>query len=145
MNTIDFLKSHEKPSSGAFVSEAQFLNDNWYWLKYSYSVAVRVAGRLAELKWTQKQLAQALGCTQQHVSSLLNGKVNMTLETLAKLEIALDIDLIGNLLSPYSVRPRYDSVLNEPSSESEVYRGKTSHLVEGYSPRKKKGPKSGCK
>ncbi len=54
---------------------------------------------MSELGWTQKQFAEALNCTQQHVSVLLNGRVNMTLETLSKLEDALDFCLIGGDLS----------------------------------------------
>lgn len=141
MNTIDFLKSNEHPHTGTFISEAQYLRDNWYWLKYSYAIAVKVIDRLEEKQWTQKQLAEFMGCTQQHVSSLIKGKVNMTLETIAKLENALQMDLLGCLIVPHSQEPDYKSLLNEPSSKEDVYSGKTSHLVEGYTPRKKKGPK----
>lgn len=42
---------------------------------------------------TQIMLAERLGCSQQYVSNLLKGSSNMTLETIAKLESALQIDL----------------------------------------------------
>ena len=54
---------------------------------------------------TQVMLAERMGCTQQYVSNLLKGSSNMTLETIAKLESALHIDLWG-----------------------------ASHLVDGYQP-----------
>ena len=41
------------------------------------------------------QNASELGCTQQYVSLILKGKENLTLETIAKLESALQIDLWG--------------------------------------------------
>lgn len=43
---------------------------------------------------TQAQLAERLGCTQQYVSNLLKGDTNFTLETIAKLEDALGIDIL---------------------------------------------------
>ena len=49
---------------------------------------------MKELSITQKELAEKMNCTQQHISSLLTGKANLTLETIAKLEDSLDLDLI---------------------------------------------------
>ena len=49
---------------------------------------------------TQVVLAEKLGCTQQHISMLLKGKNNLTLETIAKLEEALDFNIIGEALIP---------------------------------------------
>jgi transcriptional regulator with XRE-family HTH domain len=44
-------------------------------------------------------LAELLGCTQQHVSLMLKGTSNLTLETIAKLETALDFSIIGDCLT----------------------------------------------
>ena len=116
-----------------FVSRARYLEDNWSWLKYSIAIAIKVRSRMKELGITQKELAEQLGCTQQHISVLLGGKVNMTLETLAKLEEALSFDLIGQSLKGYL----NDSGVHGPAPEGV----NTSALVDGYKPRKKKGPK----
>lgn len=74
---------------------------------------------------TQVVLAERIGCTQQHISMLLRGKSNLTLETISKFEEALDFDIIGKILeSPYGYEKnnmeghRY---LNEPD---EVQYGK---------------------
>lgn len=48
---------------------------------------------------TQAELAKRMGCTQQYVSNLLKGSSNMTLETIARLELALGIDLVKSALS----------------------------------------------
>lgn len=48
---------------------------------------------------TQSILAKRMGCSQQYVSNLLKGNSNMTLETIARIETALDIDLIGSALN----------------------------------------------
>lgn len=145
MDTLEFLRSHEHKSEHGFIERAKYLKDNWAWMKYSYAVAIKVRRRMNDLGLTQKQLADSLGCTQQHVSILLNGKVNMTLETLAKLEQALDFDLIGNsltLFDNYNEDRHATSYLNDSHGESDIPNIKTSDLVDGYKPRKKKGPKS---
>jgi transcriptional regulator with XRE-family HTH domain len=43
---------------------------------------------------TQKKLAEMLGVSPQYVSKILKGSENMTLETIAKLEDALGVNLI---------------------------------------------------
>lgn len=144
MNKLQFLKEHEHKSEKNFQAESQYIQDNWGWLKYSYVIAIKVRSRMEELGWTQKQLAEVLGCTQQHVSVLLRGRVNMTLETLAKLESALQFDLIGKQLSiparPYRMQQSTPLYLSSPVPGEEVTT-KTSSLVSGYPSRKKKGPK----
>ena len=144
MDTLDFLRANEHKGAESFVAKAQYINNNWAWLKYSYAVAIKVRRRMQELGMTQKQLAEALGCTQQHVSVLLTGKVNMTLETLAKLEMALQFDLIGASLPSFGYsadNASSSSFLNDSYGKVPDTELKTGSLVEGYKLRKKKGPK----
>lgn len=146
MNTLDYLKANEHKSENGFASKAQYIEDNWSWLKYSYAIAIKVRRRMKELGITQKKLARELGCTQQHISVLLGGRANMTLETLAKLEQALSFDLIGNNLLVFGGSlPDKDTAgyLNDSSAGGAIPEGsKTGKLVDGYKPRKKKGPKN---
>lgn len=144
MKTLDFLRANEVKGENSFISSAQYVKDNWQWLKYSYAVAVKVRRRMQVLDMTQKQLSEALGCSQQHVSVLLNGKANMTLETIAKLETALQCDLIGNALLDFQYPVTGDQApfhLSSPNADEAGLSFKTSRLVSGYTPRKKKGPK----
>lgn len=146
MNTAEFLKANEHKSESGFVSKAQYLKDNWFWLKYSYVIAIKVRSRMKELGITQKELAQRLGCTQQHISVLLGGKSNMTLETLAKLEQSLSFDLIGRFLQDfaYSIPDEEElEYLNDSAVSGSIPDGISAReLVYGYKTRKKKGPKS---
>ena len=48
---------------------------------------------------TQAEWARRMGCTQQYVSNLLKGSSNMTLETIARLEIALNLDILKTALA----------------------------------------------
>ena len=96
---------------------------------------------MEEIGWTQKQLAEALNCTQQHVSTILKGNANMTLETLAKLERALQFDLIGTALTIFPDSSVSIGFFNSPEPNENTDAVNTSTLVDGYKPRKKKGPK----
>ena len=95
---------------------------------------------MEEQSVTQVELAKRMGCTQQYVSNLLKGSSNMTLETIARLENALGIDLIKSALtyvhgygSQVSSRPQY---LNDSAREELDPDIRTSNYVEGYNPQK---------
>ena len=90
---------------------------------------------------TQVELAKRMGCTQQYVSNLLRGSSNMTLETIARLENALSIDLIKSALtyvSGYGITASRPQYLNDSAGEELDPDIKTSNYVEGYTPRKKR-------
>ncbi len=50
--------------------------------------------KMKQLKITQKQLAEKMNCSQQYISKILKGKENLSLETLTKIENALDIQIL---------------------------------------------------
>ena len=55
--------------------------------------------KIGECVWWLAVLAQRMGCSQQYVSNILRGNSNMTLETIAKLEDALGIDILNTTLN----------------------------------------------
>ncbi|MBO5749354.1 MAG: helix-turn-helix transcriptional regulator, partial [Bacteroidaceae bacterium] len=67
---------------------------NTEWLRYSQKIAMRMLDKLEELDITQKQLAERMGCSQQYVSKILKGCENLSLETLSKIENALNITVM---------------------------------------------------
>lgn len=95
---IEFLKAHQSPTDSKWREEAQWRNDNEYWLKYAQTITLAVHKSMDQNSITQSQLAKRMGCTQQYVSNLLKGSTNMTIETIARLEIALDIDILKTAL-----------------------------------------------
>lgn len=87
------------------------------WRKYSQFIATQVARSMEEKAVTQKMLADRMGCSQQHVSALLKGGSNLTLESISRLEEALGIDIVKSMLSfvyGYDYRPEERAFLNEP-------------------------------
>ena len=90
----EFLEAHQSETLSTWREEAEWRRDNWSWLRHSQKIAVKVLLQMKQEGLTQKALAERMGCTQQYVSKILKGKENMSLDTLSKLEDALDINLI---------------------------------------------------
>lgn len=121
MKTIDVLQKHSSKSNSKWRNEAEQRRANWNWLRYSAAIALMVRERMSELGMTQVALAEKLSCTQQHVSMLLKGNANLTLETIAKLEDALDFSIIKDafeLVSGYETleNHRTSHYLSEPKT-----------------------------
>ena len=119
MKTIDILNKYKSDTASKWHEEAEYRRKNARWLRYSAMIALQVRDRMSQIGMTQVVLAEKLGCTQQHISMLLKGKNNLTLETIAKLEEALDFDIIGEALIPvegYSHSPvnSLSTYLSEP-------------------------------
>lgn len=54
---------------------------------------------MEQLGMTQKALAVKMNCSQQYISKVLKGRENLSLETLCKIEKALDIKILnGNII-----------------------------------------------
>lgn len=83
-----------------FQEKANWRQTNQAWLDRSAKIAIAVIstlrGNRAEGKApaNQKELAERLGISPQQVSKIVKGQENMTLETISRLEQALEIHLI---------------------------------------------------
>ena len=58
------------------------------------NIAMLMLDRMEELGMSQKQLAEKMNCSPQYISKVLRGQENLSLETLTKIENALEISLI---------------------------------------------------
>ena len=137
---IEILEAHQSPTPSRWREDAQWRRDNEYWLKYARYITLQVLRAMDDQSITQVELAKRMGCTQQYVSNLLKGSSNMTLETIARLENALGIDLVKSTLTCVSgygssvpSRPQY---LNDSAGETLDPDMKTSDFVDGYKHRK---------
>lgn len=74
MKTIDILNKY-KSETANWREEAEYRRRNARWLRYSAMIALQVRERMSQISMTQVVLAEKLGCTQQHVSMLLKGKI----------------------------------------------------------------------
>jgi ribosome-binding protein aMBF1 (putative translation factor) len=98
----------ETPST--WSEEAQWRIDNEGWLKKSAAIAKRVLRYLHSQKLSQSELAERMGVTRQQVNKILKGNENLTLETIYKLEKALNIELMLIADAPVSTTPEILSV-----------------------------------
>ena len=119
MKAIEFLMKNQSDTASKWREEAEYRRKNARWLRYSAMIALQVRDRMSQIGMTQVVLAEKLGCTQQHISMLLKGKNNLTFETIAKLEEALDFDIIGKALIPVDgyaqdVTQSHRTYLSEP-------------------------------
>lgn len=63
-------------------------------LDWSFAISDKIDARLKELNMTQKELAIRTGCKEPDVCKWLGGTHNFTIRTLAKISVALGIDII---------------------------------------------------
>lgn len=60
-------------------------------------VAIKMLGKMEEMKWTQQNVANLLGCSQQYVSKIVKGSENLSLEMLSKIEDVLGVEVFTSL------------------------------------------------
>ncbi len=96
---IAFLKDHSSSNSSKWMEKAEWRKANKDWLKYSRKIAIVIAMSLEEKDMSQKQLAELIDCSPQYISRLLKGEENLTLETMCKLENALNIPILKTIFA----------------------------------------------
>lgn len=94
----EFLNNNQSATPSKWREAAEWRRKNEKWLKYSRVITMKTMQAMDKQSVTQSLLAERMGCSQQYVSNLLKGSSNMTLETIARIETALNIDLIGSAL-----------------------------------------------
>ena len=64
------------------------------WLQYSRKIAIKVAMSMKRQGLSRQDVADRMGCSPQYISKLLKGEENLSLETICKLEDALNIAIL---------------------------------------------------
>ena len=92
--TVEKLKAHASDTTSKWREEAGYRQKNKSWLRYSQMIAMVMLNKMENMGLTQKMLAERMGCSQQYISKILRGKENLSLETLCKIEEALELRLV---------------------------------------------------
>lgn len=92
MSAKDILKQAKVDTS--WMQEAEYRQANEDWLDISFSIAIKVLRAIRAQNISQKELAERMHCSPQHINKIVKGSENLTLETICKLERALQIKLI---------------------------------------------------
>ena len=103
----EFLNNNQSATPSKWREAAEWRRKNEKWLKYARVITMKTMQAMDKQSVTQSILAKRMGCSQQYVSNLLKGSSNMTLETISRIETALNIDIIGSALG--SLVDGYDS------------------------------------
>lgn len=64
------------------------------WNKKATDISIKILTHLRKTNTTQSDLAEQMGVTRQYISKIVQGKENMGLATICKIEEILGIDLI---------------------------------------------------
>ena len=96
--TIAGLKQYQSPTPSRWHEKAEWRLQNKSWLRRSQHIAMLMLDKMEEMKLTQKQLAEQMGCSQQYVSKVLKGQENLSLETISKIEDCLHICIFSEEL-----------------------------------------------
>lgn len=91
---VERLKEHASPTPSKWREALEYRQENKIWLRYSQRIAMLMLDKMEEIGMNQKQLAEKMSCSQQYISKVLQGRENLSLETLAKIENALGISII---------------------------------------------------
>lgn len=83
-----------QPTPSRWHENAERHQANKNWLRYSQSIAMKMLDKMEELHLSQTQLADKMGCSQQYISKVLRGQENLSIETIAKIESALSIQIL---------------------------------------------------
>ena len=75
-------------------AEAKQRRENRNWQKHSQRIAIKILRALREQNIKQNQLAAMIGVSPQQISKIVKGNENLTLQSIAKIEEALNIQLI---------------------------------------------------
>lgn len=88
---IDKLTSEKKSN---WIEKAKWQRDNQSWLDKSAKIALKVLRTIRDKNITQLQFAELMDVSPQQISKIVKGQENLTLETISKLESALNIVLV---------------------------------------------------
>lgn len=86
------MEDFASPTPSKWRENTIYRLENSRWLRRSQKIAMEMLDRMDFLGVNQKELAQRMGCTPQYVSKILKGKENLSLETISKIEDALEME-----------------------------------------------------
>lgn len=92
---VSKIKEHRASVPSKWRENAEWRMANKSWLRYSQYIAMMMLDKMEELNLSQKKLSELMGCSQQYISKVLKGQENLSLETLAKVERCLGIQIIS--------------------------------------------------
>ena len=88
------LRQHASPTPSQWRKAAEYRRESKSWLRHSQRISLLMQDKMNEMNLTQKALALQMSVSQQYISKILKGHENFSLETLAKIEDILHINVL---------------------------------------------------
>ena len=95
---VNNLRKHQSTTPSRWRERAEWRQENKSWLRYSQHIAMMMLDKMEALGLTQREVAERMGCSQQYVSRILKGHENLSIETMCKIEEALDLAILPQVL-----------------------------------------------
>ncbi len=95
---VNNLRKHQSTTPSRWRERAEWRQENKSWLRYSQHIAMMMLDKMEALGLTQREVAERMGCSQQYVSRILKGHENLSIETMCKIEEALDLVILPQVL-----------------------------------------------
>ena len=92
---IVFLEKHQSDSASHFEEEARWRQENDAWLRMSRNISLTIIDYMQDNGLSRAEMAKKLGVSQQYFGRILSGMENLSLKSLAKIEIALGLTLMA--------------------------------------------------
>ena len=92
---ISNLKKHQSSTESEWQKNVEWRMKNKSWLCHSQRIAMMMLDQMEKLNINKEQLSKLLDSTQEYVSKILKGQENLTLETMAKIEQCLKIQIFN--------------------------------------------------
>ncbi len=78
-----------------FFETMKWRQENEYWLDKMFSIAIAILSELDKQKISKEELAEKMDIPIKEVSKMLSGKEDISLSTICKLEMVLNIKLLN--------------------------------------------------
>ena len=95
---VNNLRKHQSTTPSKWRERAEWRQENKSWLRHSQHIAMMMLDKMEALGLTQREVAERMGCSQQYVSRILKGHENLSIETMCKIEEALDLAILPQVL-----------------------------------------------
>ena len=120
-----------KPSK--WLEEADYRFENKAWLQKSQAIALRILRDIRAKGISQKDLAEKLNVSPQQVNRWVKGNENLSLETISKIEYALNIELITILGTSEKSKDKqtFDVEYSSKLNVLEIIQTDSEFLIEG--------------
>ncbi|MGB0880413.1 MAG: helix-turn-helix transcriptional regulator [Polaribacter sp.] len=103
---------------------------NKSWLKYSRKIAIKINTHLQANNIKQRELAILLDVSPQQISKIIKGRENLTLETISKIEDALNTQLLElNKTKKTEINLNRDLEYTKSTFKTNKYQISTSRVI----------------